>query len=425
MKMKKVLALGLAVAMTATMFVGCGSKKDDSSSTTTNNDSKGGKQSVELKVWGPQEEQDLMKQLCEKFNEQEDEFDVKFTYAVVGENDAYTQISKDSKTAADVFMFGGDQLPAMTTGKYLFDLSALETELGVNLAEKFDSVALDSGKVDGKQYSLPFTPNITFLYYNKSMLTEEEVMSLDTIMAKNCGAGVKNFSVKLNDGFFNSAFFNANGCRVFGADGTDAASCDYNSKAGISVVKYLNNMIATGKFHLNADNDAITLLKNGKLASYMSGSWDASAVKEALKDNYAATILPTIKIDGADKSLKPFGSFKQIGVNASTKAPKAAAKLALFLTDKYAQEQRAKVRGYAPTNIELKDTQFEEVSITAQMLQATADHSVLQPTIDQMQKYWPVMEDLGNKIYKKDAAVKTDAAIQKTLNTVVETITAK
>ena len=78
MKMKKVLALGLAVAMTATMFVGCGSKKDDGNTSTTNNDSNGGKQSVELKVWGPQEEQELMKQLCEKFNEQEDEFDVKF-----------------------------------------------------------------------------------------------------------------------------------------------------------------------------------------------------------------------------------------------------------------------------------------------------------------------------------------------------------
>lgn len=423
MKMKKVLALGLAVAMTATMFVGCGASKKEGGNTSTK--SEGGKQSVELKVWGPQEEQDLMKKLCDEFNKQEDEFNVKFTYKVVGENDAYTQISKDSKAAADVFMFGGDQLAALTTGKYLFDLSALETELGVNLAEKFDSIALESGKVDGKQYSLPFTPNITFLFYNKSMLTEEEVKSLDTIMAKDLGKDVKNFSVKLNDGFFNSAFFNANGCTVFGPSGTDATACDYNGAAGVSVVKYLSNMVATGKFHLNAEDDSITLLKNGKLASWISGSWSTAAVKEALGENFAATILPTIKIDGADKSLKPFGSFKQVGVNASTKAPKAAAKLALFLTDKYAQEQRAKVRGYAPTNLELKDTQFDDPSIPAQMLQATAEHSVLQPTIDQMQKYWAPMEDLGMKIYKKDPAVKDDAAIQKSLNTVVESILAK
>lgn len=421
---KKVIAAMMAVAMTATMLVGCGGKKDDTTK-TDNGASTGAKKQVSLKVWGPAEEQDLMKELCDAFNKQDDKYEVKFDIKQVSEGDAFTQVSKDASAAADVFMFAGDQIYAFAKGGYLFDMSALETDLGLKVKGVFDENALNGATVDGKLYGIPFTPNIPYLFYNKEMLSEDEVKSLDKIMAKDLGAGVKNFAMELNNGFYNNAFFNGVGCTVFGENGTTATECNWNDDNGVKVVKYLNSLVATGKMHMSASNDELTLLKDGKLACCITGDWNKATIKENLGDKYAATVLPSFTIDGKEYNMKTFGSFKQIGVNAKCKEPEAAARFAYFLANKESQQRRFEVRGYVPTNVELASQTYDDPAVAAVIQQATADHSVIQPTIDQMQKFWDPAKDLGNKIWKKDKAVADDAAIKKTLTTLVEAVTAQ
>ena len=417
---KKFLAVMLTVAMTATMFVGCGggSGKGNEGGAST------GKEKVTLKVWGPAGEQKLMKELCDEFNKKDDKFEVTFDIGTVEENDAATQITKDAGAAADVFMFSGDQIYTLANGNYLFDLSAIETELGLKVEGVFEANALNGAKVDGKLYALPFTPNLPYLFYNKSMFTEEEIKNLDTMMAKDLGAGVKNFSMELNNGFYNAAFFAGAGCTVFGENGTTANECTYNNEMGVKVVNYLNSLVATGKMHLNASDDTITLLQDGKVASFITGDWNKEAVKKALGDNYAATVLPSFAIDGTTYNMKAFSSYKNFGVNAKSKYPEAAARLAYFLTNKDSQTKRYETRGYVPTLVELSAQSYDDPAVTAVLNQATADHAVIQPTIDQMQKFWDPLKDLGNKIWKKDPAVQGDANIQKTLNTMVAAITA-
>lgn len=420
---KKVLAAVLAVTMTATMFVGCGGKKD----TTQNSGgtSSTGKEKVSLKVWGPAEEQDLLKQLTDEFNKQDDKYEVTFDIATVAENDAYTQVGKDAKAAADVFMFAGDQIYSFVKDGYLFDMSALESQLGLKVNGVFDKNAINGATVDGKLYGIPFTPNLPYLFYNKSLLTEDDVKSLDKIMAKNLGAGVKNFGMELNNGFYNNAFFNGVGCTVFGATGTDAKVCDWNNANGVKVVDYLNKAVATGKFHLSASNNEVTLMQNGKLAACITGDWNKKAIKDGLKENYAAAVLPSFTIGGTEYNMKTFVSYKQIGVNANTENPEAAARVAYFLANKESQQKRFEVRGYVPTIIELEKQQYDDPAVAAVLQQATAEHSVIQPTIDQMKNFWDPAKDLGNKIWKKDASVKGNANIKKTLDTMVSSVVAK
>ena len=127
---KKVIAALMAVAMSATMLVGCTGGKE---AKTDNGASTEGKKKVSLKVWGPAEEQDLMKQLCDAFNKQDEKFEVTFDIKQVSEADAATQIEKDAGAAADVFMFAGDQIYGLASGGYLFDMSAIESELGLKV----------------------------------------------------------------------------------------------------------------------------------------------------------------------------------------------------------------------------------------------------------------------------------------------------
>ena len=65
------------------------------------------------------------------------------------------------------------------------------------------------------------------MYYDKSKYTEEEVKSLEIMMAKDLGEGVKNFSVDLNNGWYYPPS-SLLGCQLFGPDGRDANTVTFN-----------------------------------------------------------------------------------------------------------------------------------------------------------------------------------------------------
>lgn len=415
---KKVLALVLSVAMAATAFVGCGKKEDDKKSGKTAD----GKEQVSLKVWCSADDQAFMKKMGDKFNKENKKYSVKFTYGTVGEDKAKEQITKDPKSIADVFLFASDQIRDLASGGYLRDLSILD-QAGLKVDGVFEEQALKSGKYEDKLYGLPYTNNMLFLYYNKSLLTPDEVKSLETIMGKQTAEGVKNFGVDVSNGFYNNMFFSANGCKLYGADGTDSTNVEWNTPAGVEVVKYLNTLVKNGKFHKPANNDHETLLKEGKLASYVGGGWDAAKMKEVLGENYAATILPTINIGGADKALKPFAAFKLVGVNKLTENAEAACTFAHFLTSKEVQELRYQERGYAPTATELLAQTFEDPAILASIEQAKATNSVLTPTAENFGNFWDPAAAIGDEIWKGE--LKDDAAIKTSLDKAVTSMTAK
>ena len=245
-------------------------------------------------------------------------------------------------------------------------------------------------------------------------------------MAKKTPDNVKNFAVDIGNGFYNNMFFAANGCELYGADGTDTKTVTWNNAAGIEVVKYLNtNLVSSPKFHKPANNDHETMLKEGKLAAYVGGGWDAAKMKEVLGTNYAATVLPTINIGGQDKPLKPFAAFKLVGVNAATQQPEAAARFSYFLVTKEVQELRLKERGYAPTAVELLSQQFDDPAVLASINQAKETNSVLTPRATNFGNFWTPAGAIGDKIYKKDKDMQYDADIKKALDSAVASMTAE
>jgi arabinogalactan oligomer/maltooligosaccharide transport system substrate-binding protein len=188
----------------------------------------------------------------------------------------------------------------------------------------------------------------------------------------------------------------------------------------------------TGKFYNNADDEGMTLLGKGELATIVTGSWNSNAVKDKLGDNYAATVLPTFTIDGKECHMKPFADFKMLGVNAFTKTPKESAELAYFLADTYSQWMRLQVRAYAPTIKSLQeyvtdDTVEKDVEIDPAVIAATEqmkeENSSLRPTTPQLKNYWQFGANLGSLIYKQDERITDESKIQDTLDKVVQGIT--
>lgn len=456
-KGKKFLAMSLALAMCMTSLTACGKNggSGDAPAATqagseavtvkkpelmkveapTVANKKSDAKKVKLTVWCPSEEMNIMKELCEAFNQTLEDYDVSFEYAEKSESQASTALSQDAKNSADVFMFSGDQLSGLVEQRLVFGLDVMTSDYP-DLLTQYEESAIEACKRDGKLYALPFTPNQFFLYYNNSMLTEEDVKSLESIMAKDLGAEVKNYATGVADAWYLASYFYAGGCTLFGKKGDDASQCNWNSPEGKNVVKYLNNLMASGKLHNNSGtDDSLGLMESGKLASWTMGSWKSNAIKEVLKDKYAVTVMPTVTYEGREAAnITPFADYKAVAVNSASNEGKVAAMLACFLTDDYAQAMRLESRAFAPTIKALMDQVANaddtmksklDPAVIAATIQSDADHSVPRPVISQIEKYWNPGAALGNYIYTKDSKVTDDAQLDKTMDTFAGAVTKK
>ena len=118
---------------------------------------------------------------CEKFAEEHPEWDITFVYGVADEATAASQVAQDPEASADVFMYANDTLTIMT------DANAL-TKFGGRYREEIETTnspeVLESLVKDGDLYGVPFTTNTWFMYYDKSVFSEEDIKNLDTMLEK-------------------------------------------------------------------------------------------------------------------------------------------------------------------------------------------------------------------------------------------------
>ena len=413
MRVKKMLGVLLSASIAATCMLGCGgSKQADSKAVDGGN---GGK--ITLKVWAPQEDQNpsdkypngIVPYLCDKFKEAHPEWNITFDYGVMSEGGVATEALKDLEQTADVYLVANDQIPTLVEagaiaklgGKVVEDMKANNSDSMVGSVTYNDGV-----------YGIPYTPNTYFLYYDKSKYSEEEVKNLDTMMAKDLGDGVSNFSCTINNSWYTPAFFYAAGGQLFGADGTD-------NEAGTTfgdhpeVTEYLVNLNSNPKFFCeaaNADGASLSKFKEGKLGAYVSGSWDAATIKEYLGDNFGVTKLPTITLNGEQKQLKSFAGSKAVGVNPTCKNMEQAVALAAYLGGEESQKLHFEVRGYTPTwksVTELPEVKADPVA-SAQTLEIN-EASVTQPMVKNMNNFWQPMEALGKSITQGDVSQATAA----------------
>lgn len=82
--------------------------------------------------------------------------------------------------------------------------------------------------MDGKLYAYPMTAdNGYFLYYDKSVLSEDDVKSMDTLLAKADASG-KKFMMSLNDAWYVYSFYAGAGLKATLADDGVNTVCNWN-----------------------------------------------------------------------------------------------------------------------------------------------------------------------------------------------------
>ncbi|MGV9186019.1 extracellular solute-binding protein [Arcanobacterium canis] len=365
--------------------------------------SSGETKAVSLRVWSPQEDKDWMAAQQKAFEKAHPEYKITWKNDVVSEADVRTTVQQDQSAAADVYMFANDQLGS------LVDFGAIG-QLGENEAkqvkEQNDDVMVQSVTgTDGKLYGVPFTGNTWFMYYNKAKLSADDVKSFDTMLEK------AKVSFPLDNAWYIQSFYSKAADLKFFGDGTkaeEAIKLD-PAKAG-KVTAYLANVAANKNFVNDKDGSGLGGMKAGNVDVVFSGTWDAENVKKALGDNYAATIPPMIKVDGADYQMDAFAGSKAIGYNPKTKEVKAASQFAAFLGSKDAQKAHYDMRGIVPTDKSLaSEIKADDLAAKAQV-DTIAKASILQPTIAAMGAWWDPAAALGAGLVNKEVTPDNAAA---------------
>ena len=429
MELKKLGAIALSTAMGITALTGCGQESagaatgtDTTGTTTTTTATNTADapatetQDVTLKIWVPEEEVDITDQMVKNFDEAHAEFNITYEIAVVGIDEAPQALETDADTAADIFYTPSGGVGDLAGKGLLLPITKDIDELKTDLPES----AINAVTIDGLTYAVPFSPNTFFMYHNKDLFTEEEVKSLDTMMAKDLGDGMWNFSTQLTNSWYAEMFFLGNGCTLFGADGTNAADCSFNDASGFAAGEYMIDLAANSKYLEDADGVGGNAFKEGKLGAVTSGAWSAPEFREALGDKVGAVALPTAKIGGKDVQLSNFVDFKTITVKSNTQYPLAAQQLAVYMAGHDSCLTRYQKQGDVPVLLSLAGSDEVKADIVAGALGAQAAFATNQPSIPQMGDYWDPMKALGVGIYNKEV---TRDNLQSQLDALVDSIT--
>lgn len=396
--MKRKIALLMAGLMAAASVLGgCGTADD-------------GKEKIRLMVWSPSNDQskdsgEWLQTCCEKFADMHPEWDITFVYGVADEASAATQVAQDPTASADVFFYANNALTTLTNanagakfgGKYAEEIKSTNSE-----------AMLKSVTWDGELYGAPYTSNIWYMFYDKSVFSEEDVKSLDTMLEK----GVVSFP--FTNSWYLPAFYVGNGCTLFGEDGTDEeAGVEFGGENAVEVTNYLIDLNQNPNFKIDADGSGIAGLRDGSINAMFTGSWDAVAIEEILGENMGVAALPTFNLNGKEVQMQAYGGSKAVGVNAHSKYMVQAVELAIYLAYAEAQQLHYELLNVVPCNTEL----LEDESIASDPVvfaqNDTFDRtSILQPIVPQMNNCWVPVENLGKGI--RNGSVTHDNAEQMT-----------
>ena len=400
--MKKLIALLLVLAM-ALSLAACGTEKpvETNAPEAGNNETQApateaGPEAITLKVWAPQEDQvdanSWLIQIQAQFAAAHPEYAITWDNGVCPEGDAATMVTADPSAAADVYMYANDQLGTLLQAGALAKLGGAYLEQVQNdvSATYLNTVT----STDGSVYGFPVAPNTWFMYYNKALVGDADLTSLESVLEK----GIVAFEVK--NSWYLPAFFFAAGGTLFGETGADAAAgVNFGGEIGINATNAVLDLLANPNFKVDGDGYGNAGLKDGTVAAYFSGSWDYAGLFEALGENLGAVPAPTVMVNGAPAQLKAYAGSKVVGVNPNAKNMKAAMQFAAFLASADSQLLRFQLRNITPAVTALAENADVAASIVAAAESATMAYaSVAQPTIAEMNPVWGPVGTYGTNL---------------------------
>ncbi len=412
----KSISLLLVVMLLSSVFSSC--------SINSAGDSSSGKKYT-LTIWGAEEDQDMLRKMCEAYANANPQNTYEFLFGVQSESDSADKVLNDVQSGPDIYSFASDQINKLYAGGALARVGS-DIEKTIKETNTPSSVDAASLEINGEEhlYAYPYSgDNCCFLYYDKRVFKDEsKLASLDSIL-DTVEASKKTMHFKLNDdGWYLSSFFFSNPELKYNVTYNEnmaeqAVEINYNSSAGLDVMKALRTYLnRNGLVAQTDDSKIIAAFTNGTAAAAVSGTWNAKAIEGILGENMGVCKLPTARIGEKQVQLSGYMGYKLIGVNGYSRNKGEAHKLALWLTNEQNQMKRFEARGFGPTNKNLVEN---EAILADPVMKAVME----QAKFNRAQKdvpgnYWTPMSALITPIItaKADGTKVTDSMLKEYLN---------
>ena len=359
-------------------------------------------QDVTLTMWGAEEDQDLLREISDKFIEKYGNYGGKITInlGTQSESTAKDTVLTDPTAAADVYAFADDQLNELVNAGALQEVLLNPDDVkSRNLPGSVGAATMND-----KLYAYPMTAdNGYFLYYDASVLSAEDVQSVDTMLEKAAAAG-KKFMMSVNDAWYIYSFYAGAGLVATLADDGINTVCNWNEAPGADVTQAILDITANPGFKSGADADIVSAIKDGSCCAAISGTWNASTAEEAWGEGYAATKLPTYTLNGEQVQMGSFSGYKLVGVNPHSANVGVAMMLADFITNEDNQNKRFNDRKLGPSNINANASEAVQSAPAIAALAEQSSYATLQRV---GANYWSSAASLGEILASGDTQGKT------------------
>ena len=414
MNTKQKWVFPLLALLTAVLLTACGSQEpaeEDAPEDTF--------ETVELTVWGAEEDQELLQELCGSFQAHyAGQASFRITCQPQSESTCKDAMLGDLENGADVFTFADDQLSALAAAGVLDPLPAPEAVRNANL-----STAVEAASVEGTLYAYPLTAdNGYFLYYNKAYFSEADIQSLERMLEIAAEQG-RLVSMDWSSAWYVYAFFGNTGLTVGLNDDGLTNYCTWNSTdnpiRGVDVAQSMLSVAASPGFSNRTDTAFLSGVQDGSIIAGVSGVWNAVAVEQAWGENTGAAKLPAYTCRGQQVQMASFSGCKLIGVNAYSEHPEWAARLAEWLTSQDSQTRRFQLRGQGPSNVNAANSpEVQEAPAILAML-AQSEFSQLQRVGG---KFWDPVQAFASSMAEGNPS---GTSLQEQLDRMVEGVTAR
>ena len=434
---KRALALLMTCVLSLSALAGCGGKTTPEGSSVASGESGNGgevtkldetaaanaidnlvantKDTVQLTIWASEMDQEFTQTLLDQFKTKYPSVKFDFQLGIQSEAGAKDAVMADPTAAADVYAFADDQLIELINAKGLMEVSTAYT---YDVASENSASSIAAATYNGKVYAYPMTgDNGYFMYYNSSIFSAEDMVSLDKMVEVAKKKGVTIGYQK--GGWYLHGFFDAEGTGHYAELQSDGStSCNWNDQVGVDIANAIIKYAQEGVLMAD-DSTAAEGFKNGTMGAVVSGTWAAQTYSDALGSNYAACIMPKFTAGGKEYQMTAYLGFKLIGVNPNSAYLPWAMLLAEYLTCEESQIARFQARQLGPSNVKAasSDAVLKDVAIAA--ISAQGAHGTLQRVGG---NYWASSESLSDILISGNPDGQD---VKKLLDDAVSGITAK
>lgn len=378
--LSSLLVLGLA---------GCGPKENNSTEASNDTTTKENSEPTELLVWEDQAKGIGIEDAIKKF---EEENNVKITMVEKAYADHLEDLRLDGPagTGPDVITIPSDQVGTAVTEGLLKELTVDDELKGI-----YTEAAMKSQTVDGKVYGLPKAVETQILYYNKDLISEEELpKSTDEWFefSKNYSDGEKYGLLALWDQiYYAQGVMSGYGAYVFGEkDGNynpeDIGLDNEGAIEGAEYIKkfYDEKIFPSGIVGEQGINVLDSLFTEGKAVAVISGPWNAEPYKEA-GINYGVKELPLLP---NGEHMGSFIGVKSYNVSSYSKHPDLAEAFVKFIANEENSKVRYEKTKEVPAVVALADDPSVKESEAATAIAIQSQYAELMPGITAMNSVW-------------------------------------